>query len=590
MAVSPKFNFTFKTGESAFNQLMTQFIGIRTKENKERYERELKAADPKAKAKYVRDLIMERNKLVREMQRMYSAGSVTERRSGGRGSGLRAKYLADNQEEVDLFERGRQIYAGGKAGADKVQNAIADYNKVLDKDPNKQVKEDALKSMMIQIQKAYQMDDLRDRPLRDGARAQLQQYVANNLDKSVADRVIATLNEKNPMRRSHAQIYAGGFSDAQEAAIAGSRGGGGSTITQKGRAPSKEAEALFKQSLEDLNQQIKEAQEDLQQSKSEYSRLLRGPDYNMALAPTARRPSLMGEIIEDFTRLNRVDPSYARDFIAAGDEPGRFEAPKPYQELLSIKGAEGKSPFEFVLEQTDMIAKLKGGALDDRALNQQDAELILSNVGRMSDSLSSPMFNEKKFGTMRVGANSLGLSEGMAQLNRVAKAGLADQTPEGKIRAANFISDTLRGWEGTLSKEEIESTARTSKPTAQIASYIGEATDAYNTFLDTRDASQYRKALSSAYNKVAATDPEVRGLVGDAFLNEIERFGAVDESQRLPEELNFKLSGLKDAADELAARSVLTVDVPELPYTMEETRGPRGDVRTAEDFEIETEI
>ena len=347
---------------------------------------------------------------------------------------------------------------------------------------------------------------------------------------------------------------------------------------------------MFKQSLEDLNQQIKEAQEDLQQSKSEYSRLLRGPDYNMALAPTARRPSLMGEIIEDFTRLNRVDPSYARDFIAAGDEPGRFEAPKPYQELLSIKGAEGKSPFEFVLEQTDMIAKLKGGALDDRALNQQDAELILSNVGRMSDSLSSPMFNEKKFGTMRVGANSLGLSEGMAQLNRVAKAGLADQTPEGKIRAANFISDTLRGWEGTLSKEEIESTARTSKPTAQIASYIGEATDAYNTFLDTRDASQYRKALSSAYNKVAATDPEVRGLVGDAFLNEIERFGAVDESQRLPEELNFKLSGLKDAADELAARSVLTVDVPELPYTMEETRGPRGDVRTAEDFEIETEI
>ena len=51
----------------------------------------------------------------------------------------------------------------------------------------------------------------------------------------------------------------------------------------------------------------------------------------------------------------------------------------------------------------------------------------------------------------------------------------------------------------------------------------------------------------------------------------------------MPEELNFKLSGLKDTADELAARNVL--NVPDLPsIDIEGTRGPSmGSVRTSED-------
>ena len=65
------------------------------------------------------------------------------------------------------------------------------------------------------------------------------------------------------------------------------------------------------------------------------------------------------------------------------------------------------------------------------------------------------------------------------------------------------------------------------------------------------------------------TPAEQRGLVGDAYLNEIERFEAVDPSRRIPEELNFKLQGLMQSADEIAAEDVLGFgyqgEIPELP-------------------------
>ena len=59
-------------------------------------------------------------------------------------------------------------------------------------------------------------------------------------------------------------------------------------------------------------------------------------------------------------------------------------------------------------------------------------------------------------------------------------------------------------------------------------------------------------------------------------MNEIERFSAVDESQRLPEELNYKLTGLRDTAEELAARNVLTLPDP-IEIDIEGTRGPPKD-------------
>jgi hypothetical protein len=386
------------------------------------------------------------------------------------------------------------------------------------------------------------------------------------------------------------EIYAAGgeLTQSQKELYGSGIGGGGSrTVTQRGMAPSPEAEAMFAAQIELLDAQIKKATEDYQQAETEFKALLRGPQVNMALAPVARRPTRFTEIVEDFGRLNRVDPSFARDVLAAGEEPGRFEGPKPYEELLSVRGAAGKSPFDFVLDQSDMIFKMSPDFGMGRQLTDSDARMILSNVGRMAKTVESPMFDDAQFGKMSFDNKQYGFSTGLSTLKEIATRALNDPKEEERIAAANYVADTLQSWEGSLSKEQVESASRASQPTAVISGFIKEATDAYDQFLETRNASDYRKALSDSYNKVIATEPEIRGLVGDAFLNEIERYSAVPESQRLPEELNFKLLGLKDTADELAARNALTLPDP-IEIDMSGTRGPRGQVQTAEDFEVQT--
>ena len=605
MAVSPKFNVRFQRGDSAFNQLLGQFIGIRSKETKERYAMQLKAADPSAKLKLVRELIQDKNRIIRDMVKARQGVSVSTRTGGSRSSNRDAilqkrrneAKVADYRKGEDAFNNAPERTAIETAGNDlatvlkRLQETALKENRALTKsefDEAQKARKTFIRTLEVELNK------IRSRlsaEKADGLINKIGQF-AKGLASGQPDierGVQMVLDDVEPPLENR-EIYAAGgeLTQSQKELYGSGIGGGGSkTVTQRGMAPSPEAEAMFKKQIELLDAQIKKATEDYEQAETEFKALLRGPQVNMALAPVARRPTRFTEIVEDFGRLNRVDPSFARDVLAAGEEPGRFEGPKPYEELLSVRGAAGKSPFDFVLEQSDMIFKVRGGPEFSRELSDEDTNMILSNLSRMSKAVESPMFDESQFGEIRLGDRRYGLSAGVRKLSEIASMGLADADPNERRAAANYVSDALQNWEIGLQDEQIESASRASQPTAVISGFIKEATDAYDQFLETRNASDYRKALSDSYNKVIATEPEIRGLVGDAFLNEIERYSAVPESQRLPEELNFKLLGLKDTADELAARNMLTLPDP-IEIDMSEMRGPRGQVETAEDFEVET--
>ena len=616
MAVSPKYNVKFQRGESAFNQLLGQFLGTRVKENKERQAMRLKAADPTEKLKTLRSLIRDRNRIVAEMVKARQGVSVTEKSGGGRTSNVGAKFRSDNLRQIEEYERGRKAYETHDSRS-KTAQAITNYIKAMEKNPSAKQKTDERNALMVQLSAAHATlpNAIADSDRAAGLRSRVEEDILLRLSKDhpkMAQEAILVLRNMNSPSREDQEIYrSGGRLTAEQKALIPS-GGGGRSITKRGQAPSPEAEALFKQQIEILDKQIKSATEDYERSQDEYKNLLRGPDFNMALAPIATRPSAMGEIIDDFTRLQQVDPSYARDVMAASDEAGRFTAPKPYEELLAVRGAAGKSPFDFVLDQTGMIDRMTfpfeipdddSKPLRDKKLSPEDARVILSNVQRMSDAVNSPLFDGSEFGNMTITqtrpdpndpeqsvtrSTTKSLSAGMSMLSRIAKRGLED--PDKAVEAASDVSRALTSWSGSLSNEQVEAASKATQPAGKIAGYIRTATDAYDNFLETRNAEEYRRVLSDTYNKVAATQPEIRGLVGDAFLNEIERFSAVDESQRLPEELNYKLTGLRDTAEELAARNVLTLPDP-IEIDIEGTRGPRsGKSYTPPDFETEQRV
>ena len=133
---------------------------------------------------------------------------------------------------------------------------------------------------------------------------------------------------------------------------------------------------------------------------------------------------------------------------------------------------------------------------------------------------------------------------------------------------AEKFAEQMGIWEGSLSTEKRSQLEKQGRPTFVVADAIRKSQAAYDNFLKTRNSEQYRNELAGTYQMLANTNPEIRGLVGDAYLNELDRYESLPPEERLPEQLNFKLSGLLQAADEIAARDVLDLgyqgEIPEV--------------------------
>jgi len=562
-------SFNPESGKSAFGSITDLFTDIRFKLGSAAYERQLKAADPSSKLKLLRDKVKERDNLVSEMVKLQATaarsarGSISKRYSPGRPDPGKARAVEKNEVKQDNKDAGERKANNPQVIA-KAAQIVTAYQK--DKDVG---------NLSTEIQKLYRGSnaDLRNDAQEYGYREALSKVLRG---AGIPNAIIQQAKDENPLviSRTDQELFeqgaqASGLTRGQEDYYRSQRTGG-TSISQRMGTPidiSKELK-FFKDRVEQLDSEIEELNEDYKVASQEYERLLRGPDRNLMTAPVAFRPSRTGEIIDAFGNLVAQDPRYGRELTAASQEAGRFTAPKPYEQLLSVPGAAGKSAFDVMLDQSGLVSRLGLGSILEgetkTTVTDEDVNLIAGAVSKMRKALGGQMSDTTDLGVMRMGiggedsAEDLGVKEAIETFDNLFNE--YKDNPEARSEIARDAMNSLQSWENTLTPEIIDKKSRESRPGMAIASTIRKASDEYKNFERTGDARAYRQTLASLYNEVSKTDKDIRGAVGDAVLNELDGYMATNEADRRPGELNFKLSGLADVAEELASREVLGIE------------------------------
>jgi len=566
--VTGKYDVGFERGEGGFKSVFGTLVGTLLKENKEKYARELKAADPKNAYSILSDLMKERRQLVQQMGRAQRDSIKTSASSGPRtrvetttgGSSadrerLRRDFLLRNRDNAQEITKGLTLW-----GTETIQNA---YRTAIDRVRKSTDPIDQRQHIRRLIASLAEGSEIGSGPKLLGVAHRMFEAIRDSDlpydTKLVALRELS--NRSGYVQTKDAQsvniidgkVVAGlTLQDLKD--IAGTAGGGKKkkVTTDFGREATIDPEqitAAYKPTLDALDAQIKKAREDYETAKREYKGIIKGPGYNMALAPLSSRPSALSQSLSKYGRLREVDPSYTRESMAASEEEGKFVLPTPYEDLVSIEGAGGKSPINLLLSTTDNLRSLRGLGYEGevRSLAKEEADLAEGSLSQMLESLNSPLYK---------GADYDGVREVLERHQKGFEA--TKDNPAQRIMVANSLADQMSIWEGSLDQDRIIEMSKKDNPASRVADSIRQSQAAYDRFLQTRDTEQYRAEISQTYNDLLNTPADQRGLVGDAYLNEVERYESVDPSRRLPEELNFKLQGLAQSADEIAARNVLT--------------------------------
>ena len=549
-------------GKTIFDNLWNRFTGRRFKMGLAGYERRLKAADPSATIEMLRDKTKERDSLVTEMVKLQATAARAARGSETRSSSplrVSSKEYADiknNQEARAEFEDGRKA-AQARSADLAIGELVESYRQEKDTGATK-----------TRVTKLLNKSELNKNQLL-GYRG----IVVSKLKKAgVAKAIIQDALAESPLTMSDqdvkiatGQFVEGTSQTAKQLAYNKSiRSGGTRTSRRLGTQIDITPQLdFFKNRIKMLDSEIKNLQARVDVESDEYKRLLRGPDRNLMIAPVAVGGSRTGEILDAFSNLQAQDPQFGNELTAASDEAGRFAPPTPYEELLRVPGAAGKSAFDVMFEQSNLITQLNiDSIIDDTSRSQissEDVDLIANAVEKMNKSAGDRMFDTIDFGKMRtaIGTSQEKEVDAKEAISNLSEAFKLAKTDEQKRMVAQSAADTLSAWETTLTPEAIDDKRRKSRPGMGIASKIRKATDEYKVFQRTGDARNYRSSVSDLYNTVSGTDSEIRGPVGDAVLNEIDNFMATDESKRRPGQLNSKLSGLADVVERLAAEEIL---------------------------------
>lgn len=553
--VTGKYDVKFQRGESAFENLMGQYLGIREKRSEERYQRELKDADPKIKLSWVYKLKQEKRRMYGELAKLQRALSGS---SGGSWSTTTKD--ADLNKWADAFrdyeeehEKHQELMESGK---DAVNSSDVDSWLKTDSKNFKTSLMTATKDMKPHEKIGFALEVV-ERARQAGKGGEALKVVRSAgigptgrtfelWDKDTGNyREFATEGTISDERQLVLRRY---LTPTASTRRSGKGPRGGATQGDKGLIE------FYQKQIEEMEIEIKEAEEDYEKSKSKYSELIRGPSYNRALAPTSIKPSPIGHIIDSFRRLHEVDPAFARDVLTASDIEGEFTVPTPYAEMVDVEGASGQSPLNVLIDATDTMRKMRGlglkeGEIESRTpqpLTDKDADLVEVNLSQMLSALDSPLYKDAKYGGAR------DILERSKRMFDFAKG-----NESRRIEASEILIDAMSNWEGSLDQDDLIKMSKKDQPGFRVADSIRESQAAYDKFLKTRNAEEYRTEIAKTYNDLLKTAPEVRGLVGDAYLAEIERYESVDPSERLPEVLNFKLQGLLQSADVIGARGVL---------------------------------
>ena len=559
--VTGKYNVDFNRGESAFDNLLGQYLGTREKRSEERYQRELKDADPKAKLAWVYKLKQEQRnmhgelaKLLASLNRSSGSGVSWSTTEKGADNVAWAKQMEEYRDEH--FKDAGQLRAGMKqaksSDVDSWVQAPDDFKtsfmKSMETANMSEMEKVGFGIAVVKMAKERGKGDLALNVVNGagvGPNAR-----TNELYDKATDRMQDFSVEGPSINLLKRSVLMGLKTPTQQRRTSGKGSRGSALPDNKGLI------AFYTKQIQDLDVEIKNAQDDYEGAKAGYSDLIRGPSYNRALSPTSIKPSPVGHIIDSFRRLHEVDPTFARDVLTVSDEEGEFTVPDPYAGLVDIEGAGGQSPLNVIVDATDMLRKIRGlglkegeGSIEPRTLNPltaEDADLVEDSLSQMLSALESPLYEDDSYDGAR---DILERSKNMFRF--------AGGNESRRIQASEILADSMDGWEGSLNQDDLIKMSKKDQPEFRVADSIRQSQVAYDKFLKTRNAEEYRTDIAKTYNDLIKTTPEVRGLVGDAALGEIERYESADPSERLPEQLNFKLQGLLQSADVIGARGVM---------------------------------
>ena len=578
--VTGKYDVDFERGDGGLKSVFGTFIATRLKENKERFKRELAAASPTEKFKILDRLLQERRRIAAEMYkgqtslvRAMAAGGpkiVTKTETGGSGidPGLLRTYVGDR------LKGSRATKQGIQAAADPaVQETVAAYAERINAGQDAASELAAFNTYAGKIvgsnadAKAGFMASVAEEFNRLIEDPKKKAEVFGVISKSTRGGRVLKDTQGNPL----GLVSLDDLKELQTlSALSGSGPKQTTEITRRG-SPQLDPTGLqdiYKEQLKSLDAQIVKATADYEKAQKEYKGMVSGPDYNMALAPLSTRPSALSQSMEKFGILRNVDPSYARETMAESEEQGRFTAPTPYADLVNVEGAGGKSTIRVLTEKTKAMNKLVGFGFDvdeprkPRDLTTEEVDLIEGNLNEMISVVDSPLYKGSDLGTLGAGP----LKDNLIKTKELFDKYSGNTSMRSAI--AEKFAEQMGIWEGSLSTEKRSQLEKQGRPTFVVADAIRKSQAAYDNFLKTRNSEQYRNELAGTYQMLANTNPEIRGLVGDAYLNELDRYESLPPEERLPEQLNFKLSGLLQAADEIAARDVLDLgyqgEIPEV--------------------------
>ena len=575
--VTGKYDIKFQRGQGAFSQLLDQYVGIRQKRGREQYLMRLKQASPQNAYDRLKDARRGKAKLLQEYAKaMRPTGRPGYTKFSSKGSTLPAKYREENLEFADQYKRGLGEKVRSEFEA-KIRQDLMKLNEEIklsleeDPDPKSERIQAARRNFSLNMVTLYTRFTApsgvkTSRGYSEGVTQAILDFIASSPEIGIGEFVQAAANVsvKNLIRRNKLETIdpnlletyrAGRLDETQKRAVAADMRGSSTKVpsTQMSASDRKTIQDFYISEIEKYDNEIAEASQEFEDAKLEYERLLRGPDVNLALAPIAFRPSRVGERIDRFSDIVQADPSLAQDFVDAD-----FEEFNPYEDLQFLPNAAGKSPIKIVLESAINLDKVFGVA-EQRPVTKEDISLVQQEMKRLSDSLSSPIFDEDDFGNIKAAGKEYNTKEFIKLAPELIEKA---KDEEQKIKITQQIVDAFRSYEASMTNDQLNQLNQGKEPSSKISKRIDQTLQEKRYLDETGDTKPLRQSLSQLYKDVSLMPSEVRGQIGDAALLLLEQFENLPEDERDYGTVAFRLDNLNNVAKDLSAKQTLGLTPP----------------------------
>mgnify|MGYP003147189145 CR=1 FL=1 len=528
------YDIDFDPEVGAFKGLAGNFLTTRIKENKEKFARQLKAADPTLEG----DILKEDMKILRELEKQYS--ELRSKPSGGGSvsysfTGPNPKdYFTAEANRIEQQQKQANTYQKAASGVGRFDREIKDrlIKNIEGVDPNTQEGQQVIRGRVNQIVENWQGD---------------RQYGSINRSKSgmhaLGVGVLTQIDGLDP--RTQRVVEA---SLRQNKAVPTSEDlrvyNDPTTISEKERArmePLKRGQTSSRTTTPTMSQglpidtisaslldriakqraRVQEGRLRYDRAVAEYRGLASGPDYNMALAPLTTRPTRLTDTLNMYGDLRRVDPRYARTALEASREAGTFTMPDRYVGLSA-----GESPIDSLVSMTDTLrAGIPGDTGSDNVADYTADEVtfVRDTLKSMKDLSSSPLLAGQSYGT--IGEDKEQFSEYVSTrlelLDGMLNAGQGD-SPAAAQAAKDFRDELLEWKELSEAEGVLETTRKATDPKELVSKSIGNVKGALREFEVDGDENKLSGILTEERN--IARNAGSSNEYAAAFVEEVENF------------------------------------------------------------------